>query len=306
MSIEKVGFENMWKEEIVKEACRKFEGDDNSIRLIGGKYQHVFEFTRNNEPCILKLFPIAVKDQKILELELHWMSYLRDKKIKIPKTIPSINGNVIEAVPILPLPFCAVAFEKAEGEKIDLNKTIFGNNHFFRMYGQLLGQLHFLARRSQHEYPLFDQWNEGEFYQRDFSLVDNHLLNKLYMYIEQIESFPKTTDSYGLIHNDLHLNNFLITKNKEFVLYDFSKTKYHWYTYDIAITITHIIESYNPEDKQQFLEHCLLAFMEGYLAESSLEEGWEEQIQFFLDFYEVVREIEKMSRYDLIHTQKSS
>ena len=91
MSIEKVGFDNMWKKEIVKEACRKFEGDESSIRLIGGKYQHVFEFTRNNEPCILKLFPIAVKDQKILELELHWMSYLRDKKMKIPKTIPSLH-----------------------------------------------------------------------------------------------------------------------------------------------------------------------------------------------------------------------
>ena len=300
MSIEKVGFDNMWKKELVKEACRKFEGEESSIRLIGGKYQHVFEFTRHNEPCILKLFPIAVKDQKILELELHWMSYLRDKNIKIPESIPSQNGNLIELIPVLPLPFCAVAFQKAEGEKIDINKTIYGNNHFFRMYGQLLGKLHFLSRRSQTEYSLFDQWNEGEIYQIDFSLVDHHILNKWFMYIEQIESFPQTADSYGLIHNDLHLNNFLITKNKEFVLYDFSRTKYHWYTYDIAITIFHIIEKYEPEDKQQFLEHCLLSFMEGYLSESSLDEGWEEQIQFFLDFYEVFVQIEKMARYESV------
>lgn len=290
----------MWKKEIVQEACRKFEGEESSIRLVGGKYKHVFEFTRYDEPCILKLFPIAMKDQKILEYELHWMSYLRDKKLKVPESIPSVNGNRIELIPILPLPFCAVAFHKAEGEKIDINKAIYGNNHFFRLYGQLLGKLHFLSRRSPNEYPLFDQWNEGEIYQIDFSLVDNHLLRKWFMYIDQIESFQKTENSYGLIHNDLHLNNFLMNKNKEFILYDFSKIKYHFYTYDIAITITHIIEKYEPEDRKQFLEHCLLAFMEGYLSESSLEEGWEEQIQFFLEFYELFHQIEQKTRFDRV------
>lgn len=290
----------MWNEDVVKEACRRFEGDENSIQLIGGSYKHVFEYTRHNEPCILKLYPIAVKDQKILELELDWMSYLRDKKMNIPESIPSINGNLIESIPILPLPFCAVSFKKAEGEKIDVKKSLFSNNHFFRLYGQLLGKLHFLARRSPREYTLFDQWDEGQIYQSDFSLVDDHLLNKWFMYIEQIESFEKTTNSYGLIHNDLHMNNFLMTHNKDFILYDFSKTKYHWFTYDIAITIFHIMEKYEPEDKQQFLEHCLLSFMEGYLSESSLDEGWEEQIQFFLDFYELFYQIKKIVRYETI------
>lgn len=288
----------MWNKDVVKEACRKFEGDESSIRLIGGTCKHVFEYTRHHESCILKLFPIAVKDQKVIEMELDWMSYLRDRKVKIPEVIPSINGNLVESIPILPLPFCAVSFRKAEGEKVDVKKSVFGNNHFFRLYGQLLGKLHFNSRRSLREYTLFDQWNEGEIYQSDFSLVDEHLLKKWFMYIEQIESFEKTTNSYGLIHNDLHLDNFLMTKQKEFILYDFSKAKYHWYTYDIAVTIFHIIESYQPEDKQQFLEHCLLSFMEGYLSESSLDEGWEEQIQFFLDFYQLFKQIEEIVRYD--------
>lgn len=277
----------MWNKNIVKEACRRFEGDEGSIKLLGGTCKHVFEYTRHNESCILKLFPLASRDQKLIRLELDWMSYLRDKGIPIPEVILSNSGNDIETLPVLPIPFCAVSFKKARGEKIDIKKSIFGNNHFFRLYGQLLGKLHFLSRRSPQEYTLFDQWNEGEIYHCDFSLIDDYLLKKWNMHLEQIASFDKTQNSYGLIHNDLHLNNFLITDKKEFILYDFSKVKYHWYTYDIAVTIFHIINHFQPEDKEQFLEHCLLSFMEGYLAESSLDDGWEGQIQFFLDFYEL-------------------
>lgn len=290
----------MWNKEIVKEACRRFQGDESSIRLIGGTCKHVFEYQRHDQTCILKLFPLAVRDQKLIQLELDWMSYLRDRKILIPKVIPSIHGNDIECLPVLPIPFCAVSFEKAEGEKIDIKKSIFGNNHFFRLYGQLLGKLHFLSKRTEQEYPLLDQWNEGEIYHSDFSLIDDYLLRKWNIYMEQIRKLPKNQNSYGLIHNDLHLNNFLFTPKKEFILYDFSKAKYHWYTYDIAVTIFHIIDNYQPEDRQQFLEHCLLAFMEGYLSESSLDEGWEDQIQLFLDFYELFHTIEKTIRHSSI------
>ena len=86
----------MWDKNIVKEACRRFQGDEHSIKLIGGTCKHVFEYTRQGETSILKLFPLASRDQKLIRLELDWMSYLRDKEMHIPEVILSKNGNDIQ------------------------------------------------------------------------------------------------------------------------------------------------------------------------------------------------------------------
>src|SRR5689334_14655115 len=137
----------MWSEAIVKEACRRFQGNEDSLKLIGGTCKHVFEYERNDVKYILKLYPVAMKDQKILQLELDWMDFLREKGLKIPQPILSSNGYIIESIPVLPIPFCAISCEKAAGEKINIRKSIFSNNHFFRLYGQSLGKLHFLSRR---------------------------------------------------------------------------------------------------------------------------------------------------------------
>ncbi|SEN40298.1 phosphotransferase enzyme family protein [Lihuaxuella thermophila] len=276
----------MWKEELVKEACRKFRGTESSLKRIGGFWENVYEYERDGEACVLKLIPIAVKDRNLIYSELQWVSFLRTQGIRIPRQILSVHGKTVEEIRRLPVPCCIISFQKAPGKFVNPENPSEWNRTLFRRWGQVMGRMHSLSGKfHRHQsVPPFEEWNEGEIYHRDLSFAESSIRDRLNACLARIETFPKNERSYGLIHNDFHHRNFLLSYRGEMILFDFADVKYHWFTYDIAIALYHALSSVEQQDRAGFKTMFLESFMSGYLLEHQLEEGWEEQIDFFLEF----------------------
>ncbi|SFJ72761.1 phosphotransferase enzyme family protein [Thermoflavimicrobium dichotomicum] len=276
----------MWSQDILQEACERFDGDPASLKILGGFYKNVYEYKRNGQTYVLKLIPLAMRDEGLLYMELEWVEFLRKHGLFIPQTVLSKKGQQVEIIHKLPFPCCVISFEKAKGKKIDPYCPTEWNDQLFRRWGQVMGKMHALSFkffRSQTDSPV-EHWNEGEIYHHDLSLIDKSILKRWEAYLEIISTFPKSEQTYGLIHNDLTHENFLIDNDGNLQLIDFSDCKHHFFTYDIAISLYHACMTVDPAERSLFKEIFLKAFADGYLTENELQSDWKEYVDFFIEF----------------------
>lgn len=277
----------MWKQKIVEEAVERFNGTASTLVCIGGFYQNVFQYERDGEEYILKLIPSANKDRNLLHSELKWEQYLRKNGIQIPKNILSKRGNTIEVIHILPIPCCAISYEKAEGEYVDDKTFLHWNEYLFTRWGQEMGKMHTISKKFhlQDVDTPFDDWNQGEIYHRDLSAVPKLIQDRWIDLRDKASKLPKNEKTYGLIHNEFSHRNFLLSKSRELVIFDLNHVKYHWYTYDIAIALYNALRHVSEYEQSSFKQEFLYKFMFGYLCENELDDDWEDQVNFFLKFY---------------------
>lgn len=297
----------MWKSQIIEEACKRFQGTIRSLRLLGGFYNHVYEFEHNGKPYVLKLYPIASKEKNRLLSELKWSTFIRSHGLLTPQPLLSEDGEEVEMIIKLPIPCCAISMEKMNGKKLQPNLTEW-NARLFRRWGQAMGKLHSLSLPFHHreKSAIFDEWDEGEIYHRDLTFIQPNIVDRWVLLLNKISSLPKTPQSYGLIHNDFTPNGILLTQAGSITLYDFSKVKYHWFTYDIAIAVYHAMDLVAEEEREAFQERFLQSFIEGYLMEHPLPSDWNEQIQLFLEYRQLFLYLYMMSYLDLKHASTES
>lgn len=290
----------MWKSQIVEEACEKFQGTIRSLRLLGGVYNHVYEYERNGESCVLKLYPIASKEKNRLLSELKWSSFVRSHGLLTPKLILSENEETVETIIKLPIPCCIISMQKMNGKKAHPNRTEW-NARLFRRWGQSMGKLHSLSLPFHHreKKPIFDEWNEGEIYHRDLTFINPVIADRWVHLLNKIGLLPKNQQTYGLIHNDFTPDGFLITEAGSITLFDFSKVKYHWFTYDIAIAVYHAMETVSEEEREAFKDYFLPSFIEGYSLEHPLPNNWHQQVELFLEYRQLFLYLHLMSYLDM-------
>jgi amicoumacin kinase len=272
----------MWKKDTLQEACRRFKGEENSLKPLRNTYQ----YQRDGTTCILKLVPHATRDVKVLTEELEWISFLRENDIQIPASIPSSNGKWIEVIHKLPFPCCVISFEKPKGHFINIQDPSEWNKPLFMRWGRILGKIHSLSHKFMDKHASFSfvQWNEGEIYDYDLTFAGEKILERWNGYLHQFQGYPQTKDSYGLIHNHLTHDNFLIDDKNKLVLFDFPDCKFHYFTYDIAISVYHACTTVPPSERLEFKKMFLHSFMAGYQVEHQLEMGWREQVDVFIEF----------------------
>ena len=105
----------------------------------------------------------------------------------------------------------------------------------------------------------------------------------------EISKLPHDIDSYGLIHSDMHQQNFLINSNDISVL-DFEDCQYGFFALDIGIALYHAIWWGLPEDdsmKNDFAFIIIKNFMSGYTMENHLNNFWLKKILMFMLYRQI-------------------
>ena len=98
--------------------------------------------------------------------------------------------------------------------------------------------------------------------------------------ISQLLSLPRTKDTWGLIHNDFHQNNFFVKNNKVHV-FDFDDSIYGYFALDIGIALHHAL--HNAFDKTD-AERIIIEFMRGYKKANNLDEQSLKSILSFMKY----------------------
>ena len=105
----------------------------------------------------------------------------------------------------------------------------------------------------------------------------------------ELETLPTDVDSYGLIHNDLHPQNFLVAGDHLTVI-DFDVAGYHWFATDVGIALFHAVwlGASREAERAAFAAHFMGRFLGGYEQENRLAPEWLARLPLFLSYRRIL------------------
>lgn len=261
----------------------------NVKRLSGGFQNFVVQFQMNSILYVARLTPIHKRSKALIEGELKFIEALKSNQIHTPEVI-SINDKSISYVTIDNENYWLSVFQYVEDKEVDVADLTQWNVAFFYEWGKSIGELHRISEDigKKINRPI---WLEDEEINSISSLLKGSepWLSDIYdEYKSIIETFPKTRQNFGLIHNDLHQGNFFV-KAQQLIIFDFDDCAYNWFVQDLSTSIYHAMwtgSAYHPEwitFQQEFLNH----FLKGYLQIRSLNEADLILLKLFLQVREL-------------------
>ena len=105
--------------------------------------------------------------------------------------------------------------------------------------------------------------------------------------IGEIMNLPRDKESFGIIHCDMHPDNFYIEGDKINV-FDFGDSQYGWFTLDIGIALFHALWWGQKDDKgNDFTNTIIKDFLKGYLSANHLSDFWISKIPMFMKYRQI-------------------
>ncbi|MBA3768088.1 MAG: phosphotransferase, partial [Acidobacteria bacterium] len=136
-------------------------------------------------------------------------------------------------------PLFACVFEEAKGERFRYDPAKHNKEHF-RLRGRTLGRIHALSKAyvPSDGFRRF-AWDEDNLLLNvnDFLPQSEKLIWREHDALKiRLQDYTKSSQTYGLIHGDFGETNYRYQDDRLNV-FDFDDCCYHWFAYDLAITI---------------------------------------------------------------------
>ena len=294
----------IYDQEVLDTASQFFNIQKDDLQLVPG-YEGcanlVYEYTRDERPCILRISFRPDRTAVQIEAELHFVNYLAENGVRVSQPIPSQNGKLMETITVQEMPLHIVSFIKGKGMRVPDNGYRYREDapieEYFQNWGQVLGQMHALAK----EYQPINARAKRPFWPNLYLerlLIGTGLSEKLPMVhdriqslLAEIQSLPKGQDSFGLIHGDFNDGNFTVDyTNGDITVFDFDDCCYFWFIYELASAweggVGRTMFQELPQ-RQAFMDHYMEQIMEGYNRKNSLSSEWLARLPLFLRLIQV-------------------
>ena len=221
----------------------------------------VYPYRNGGNLCFLRLAPVEEKSLSLVQGEIEWIGYLREKGYPAMKPI----GEAW----VLGSPWgrwCVSAFEGVAGKPVEACPP---NDAMFFAMGAALARMHALCRdyqpanrRPDHRQVL------GEI---RHMLRENHAPSAVEEQLNALEAalcrLPETPETYGLLHYDFEPDNvFWDEKTQTCAVTDFDDSIYGWFALDVEQALCEL-----PD------ENACQRFMEGYRSVLPFTEDMERQ-----------------------------
>ena len=86
-------------------------------------------------------------------------------------------------------------------------------------------------------------------------------------FLEELEQLPIGNKNYGIVHFDIHTDNFLV-ENKRITLIDFDACQFNWYAADMASAMFFMVQkgagplkNLTEKERTNFAEAYLLSYL---------------------------------------------
>lgn len=253
----------------------------------------VYSYERDGQSRVLRVSYRSDRTVDRVRAELDYVNYLAEGGVRVSLPVCSENGNLLEVVSARDIPFIVVSFVKGRGMRVPDNGYRYREgvsiDEYFQNWGQLLGQMHRLAKTYQ---PLSapikrPEWHEWE-YLSGFPYGDQLpvIRDKFDQLKTELHSLPADVDSYGLIHNDFNDGNFTVDyENGNITVFDFDDCCYFWFMFDIACAWEGGVgrTMFRPlEARKDFMDRYMDQVLTGYTRENTLSNEWLSRLPLFL------------------------
>jgi amicoumacin kinase len=240
----------------------------NDLRFITQVQNYIFAYETNGEEYILRLTPRTHQSPQQVMAEVDWVNDLAERGAPVAAVIPATDGSLCQAVNLAGEHFTAVSSQKVRGE---IGSGNYWTTDTFIEWGRLAGRLH---RESLRYQPGFGRsrasWVDRLPAVVPDSVDDEIAMERLAQVAARLNSLPKSTDAYGLIHADLHFWNFAVSPTG-LTVFDFDSCEYNWFVADLGTAVFEAATcGYQKLPREEFIKGFLDRFIEGYECEYSL------------------------------------
>jgi Ser/Thr protein kinase RdoA (MazF antagonist) len=239
----------------------------SDIRFLTQVQNYIFAYQRDGGEFILRLTPSRHQSAEQVMAEVEWVNDLAARGAPVAGVVTTVDGLLARPVEIAGEHFTAVSFQKVEGE---IGSQEHWSSAAFVEWGRLTGRLH---RESRMYDPVSNRrasWVDQLPSLRPESDDDELALQRLADLVRTLNSIPKSAESYGLIHADLHFWNFSVSPGG-LTVFDFDNSEYNWFVADLGTALFEAATcAYQKLDREDFIKIFLGEFTKGYEQESIL------------------------------------
>ena len=269
-----------------KAALRKYADHDGCANL-------VYEYEHGGRLYILRVLYRPDRSVEQVQAELHFINYLAAGGVGVSRPIASTMGNLLEVIRTDEKRFIVASFVKGKGMRVPDNgyryRTGAPIEEYFQNWGQVLGQMHRLAKTYVPPSPMIrrpEWYSEAGYQGLPYSERLPTIAKKYDELLAELRALPRDVDSYGLIHNDFNDGNFTVDyDNGNITVFDFDDACYHWFMYELASAWASGVgwTMFRPlEERRAFMDHYMDCMMTGYTRENTLGEVWWARLPLFL------------------------
>ncbi|RZS94439.1 phosphotransferase enzyme family protein [Cuneatibacter caecimuris] len=270
---------------------------------MGGSGNIIFAAESGQRPYILRVSKGGGSSLAHIDFELNWVEYLSLRMEGIVQPIRSVNNRLYEVIESDGGAYVLCLMKKAEGKLVDCNNPAEFNEVLFSNLGALMGRIHKLTADYEGNRPCPEfQWNGPYFWRRDIAIPDELVRQGEKRFLKEINALPAAKENYGIIHFDIHTDNFFM-KNTKITLFDFFDCQYNWYAADIASAMFFMVQRgagplkhLSEKERTAFAESYLISYLQGYLQSNYISKYWICTIDLFMK-YQMVDEYVAASNY---------
>lgn len=251
----------------------------------------IFEVEAALRRYILRVSEFSKKKQAHTEFETGWIEYLAAQMEGIVKPKRSVNNRLYEVIEADGKEYILTLQEKAPGKIVNINAPEEFNEGLFYNLGMQMGHMHRLTMsyEGNRSCPAF-KWNGPNFWRGDIAILDENVRQEEKRLLKDLEQLPLGKDNYGIVHFDIHTDNFLV-ENGRITLIDFDACQFNWYAADIASALFFMVQkgagplkNLSEKVRTEFAETYLISYLKGYLQTNSISAYWIEKFDLFMRY----------------------
>lgn len=257
----------------------------------GAIYEHVPAPPTDKPITMLKIMPVAPEQLPAVRARLAFVTYLGAHGVPVPPCCRSAKGAHLETVEHAGARYAVVLMEKVPGGPA-YNVGAWGAP-FFTRWGSILGRIHALSSGFdgtadiptwEDEHAHFSGWC------RACGADPDGAVGAAWATLgERLRTLPRPANAFGPIHNDPHVDNFLVDSAPDgtedelrVTVLDFDVCTRHWFALDLAIALFRPLW-FNRQrpDLDAFAHDLAEPFLRGYRQQHTLAAEWIEHLPLF-------------------------
>lgn len=279
--------DDLFSQEVLKEAASRYEANATNAKKLGDFENYVYEVKRDGKSYILRLTHSSHRSKEELEGELKWVNYLNDHGINVSLVHESVNGELVEVVPVDDSNFFVCLFDKAPGGSVQMDSPEFGPE-LFEKWGEITARMNLVTETYDASEAQRLRWDQDDLiHLENFvnPVQDQFIIEGNRKLVEELRQLPQTNKTYGLIHSDIHPGNFFYDQG-DIHVFDFDDTMYFYFISDVAIPLYYAtwwkLREESLEARSDFGKDVLKHFLKGYMRVRKLPVEWVESLPLFL------------------------
>jgi Ser/Thr protein kinase RdoA (MazF antagonist) len=271
-------------------AAECYDFDASTLRFISDSTNQIYLFVKDGKDFILRFSPRPVECIPQTNAEMDWLYFLANRDVNVSLPLSTASGDLVTSMTVDGRHYILSAFARAGGVFWNKNDPDRWNERIFFNWGRVMGDIHACSKDF---YPRNATDKRPEF-KGDDALADSIKamppVDRVARSIRsEMLSLPRSRDSYGLIHYDLHPYNFLLD-GERINVFDFDDSLYGFFALDIGIALYHALWWGLPEtaqDRNAFIPVIIENFLKGYLQGNHLSDFWLSKIPLFMRFRQI-------------------